>query len=233
MSFFSLATFRPTSPAYFSISGFPSDLKLSYILSCSAHALSWFWRAAAWNAIAAPIALAWNGSGWFIHTSATSLPYFCSRPLTVGSDRLQNGHSKSLNSTMVTLALAGPRRTLCANGNTFFAPPAAGAAALGDGEPPDGFCWSSMAARISPRPLPCLTRSIALRPSAGLRGQFGSFLMQPAILPMPQPHSQSRSLSACSTVTFCGAVSPARLNVVTPVRSASFVHPSGNSASDL
>ncbi len=31
----------------------------------------------------------------------------------------------------------------------------------------------------------------------GLRGQFGSFLMQPAILPMPQPHSQSRSLSAC------------------------------------
>ena len=49
--------------------------------------------------------------------------------------------------------------------------------------------------------------------------------MQPAILPMPQPHSQSRSLSACMTVTFCGAVRPARLNVVTAARSAAFVQP--------
>ncbi len=57
--------------------------------------------------------------------------------------------------------------------------------------------------------------------------------MQPAMWPMPHPHSQSRSLSACSTVTFCGAVSPARLNVVTPAKSASFIHPAGNSASDL
>ena len=34
----------------------------------------------------------WNGSGWFIQTSETSLPYLSSKPLTVGSDRLQNGH---------------------------------------------------------------------------------------------------------------------------------------------
>ena len=231
-SFLNFATFSPTSPAYFSISGFPSVLKLSYILSCSAQALSWFWRAAAWNAIAAPIAFAWNGSGWFIHTSATSLPYFLSRPFTVGSDRLQNGHSKSLNSTIVTFAAAGPRRTLCANGITFFEPPATGAS-LGFADPPDGFCLSSIAARMSPSPLPCFTRSMAAFARFGLRGQFGSFLTQPAILPMPQPHSQSRSLSACITVTFCAGVRSVRLTVVTEAQSLDLVQSVGELALGL
>ena len=50
---------------------------------------------------------------------------------------------------------------------------------------------------------------------------------------MPQPHSQSRSLSACITVTFCAAVRPAKLTPVTEARSADLVHPSGNSLSAL
>src|SRR4051812_14784233 len=120
----------------------------------------------------------------------------------------------------------------CANGTTFFEPPA-GAAALGDGDPPDGFCLSSIAARMSPSPLPCLTRSMAAFARFGLRGQFGSFLMQPAILPMPQPHSQSRSLSACMTVTFCAGDRSVRLTVVVDARSADLVQPSGNSLSAL
>ena len=36
----------------------------------------------------------------------------------------------------------------------------------------------------------------------GLRGQLGSFLAQMATLPMPQPHSQLRSFSACISVVF-------------------------------
>src|SRR5262247_1291308 len=123
---------------------------------------------------------------------------------------------------MVTLVAAAPWRTSCANGTTFFEPPA-GAAALGEGEPPDGFCLSSIAARISGSPLPCFTRSIAALARFGLRGQFGSFLMQPAILPIPQPHSQSRSLSACMTVTFCAVVRSVRLTVVAVARSADLV----------
>jgi hypothetical protein len=133
---------------------------------------------------------------------------------------------------MVTFVAAAPRRRLCAKGSTFFEPPD-GAAALGEGDPPDGFCLSSIAARISPMPLPCFTRSMAARARLGLRGQFGSFLMQPAILPMPQPHSQSRSFSACITVVFCAGVRSVRLTVVTEARSADLVQPSGNSLSDL
>jgi hypothetical protein len=82
----------PTSPAYFSMSARVSAVLFSYILSWSFQALSWSWRPAAWKAVAASIAWSWNGSGWFIQTSATSLPYLSSKPLTVGSDRLQNGH---------------------------------------------------------------------------------------------------------------------------------------------
>src|SRR5436309_73698 len=83
-----------------------------------------------------------DGSGWFIQTSATSLPYLSSSPFTVGSDRLQNGHWKSLNSTIVTLVAFAPRRRSWANGTTFFEPPS------GAPPPPDGatgFCFSSMA----------------------------------------------------------------------------------------
>ena len=57
--------------------------------------------------------------------------------------------------------------------------------------------------------------------------------MQPATLPMPQPHSQSRSLSACITVVFCAAVRSVKLTVVTDARSADLVQPAGNSLSDL
>ena len=89
-----------------------------------------------------------------------------------------------------------------------------------------------MAARISPSPFPCLAMSMASWARFGLRGQFGSFLRQPAIFPIPQPHSQSRSFSACSAVTFCCAVSPAKLTPVTDARSAALVHPSGNSLSE-
>ncbi len=132
---------------------------------------------------------------------------------------------------MVTFDAFGPRRRSCAYGTTFFDPPAAGAPADGDG--PAGFCFSSMAARISPIGLPCFAMSMASLAMLGLRGQFGSFFRQPAILPIPQPHSQSRSLSACSAVTFCGAVRPAKLTDVTDARSASLIQPSGNSLSDL
>jgi len=48
--------------------------------------------AAAWKAVAASMAWSWNGSGWFIQTNATSLPYFCITCFRVGSARLQNGH---------------------------------------------------------------------------------------------------------------------------------------------
>ena len=82
-------------------------------------------------------------------------------------------------------------------------------------------------------PLPCFTRAMASLARFGLRGQFGSFLTQPAMLPMPQPHSQSRSLSACITVTFCAGVRSVRLTVVTEAQSADLVQPSGNSLSAL
>ena len=91
-----------------------SAVLFSYILSCSFQALSAPWRAAAWNAVAASMAWSWNGSGWFIQTSATSLPYLSSICFTVGSARLQNGHWKSLNSTIVTLVALAPRRRSCA-----------------------------------------------------------------------------------------------------------------------
>jgi len=39
--------------------------------------------------------------------------------LTVGITRPQNGHWKSLNSTMVTFAAFGPLRGLCAGMMTF------------------------------------------------------------------------------------------------------------------
>src|SRR3954468_10462244 len=91
-SFLNLPALSPTSPAYFSMSARVSAVLFSYILSCSFHALSWSWRAAAWNAVAASIAWSWNGSGWFIQISDTSLPYLSRMALTVGSDRLQNGH---------------------------------------------------------------------------------------------------------------------------------------------
>ena len=82
--------------------------------------------------------------------------------------------------------------------------PAAGAPAPSAPVPPGaGFCLSSMAARMAGRPLPSFAMSMASFAMLGLRGQFGSFLRHPASLPMPQPHSQSRSLSACITVTFC------------------------------
>ena len=74
--------------------------------------------------------------------------------------------------------------------------------------------------------------SMATRARFGLRGQLGSFFKQPAIFPIPQPHSQSRSLSACSAVTFCCGVSPSKLTPVTEARSADLVHPSGNSLSE-
>jgi hypothetical protein len=47
-------------------------LLLANILSCIAQALPW--RLAACSAIAASIALSWKGSGWFLKTTATSLP---------------------------------------------------------------------------------------------------------------------------------------------------------------
>ena len=67
----------------------------------------------------------------------------------------------------------------------------------------------------------------------GLRGQFGSFLAQIATLPMPQPHSQSRSFSACMAVVFWAALSPSQLTPATPVSSVDFIQPAGNSASLL
>src|SRR6185369_5827988 len=146
-----------------------------------------------------------------------SLPYLSSTPFTVGSDRLQNGHWKSLNSTTVTLVAAAPRRRLCAYGTTLREPAGLSSPACGLA-PPDGFCWSSMAARISPRPLPCLLMSMASLASLGLRGQLGSFLTQVLIFPIPQPHSQSRSFIACSAVTFCPSERPAKLRPDTEAR---------------
>ena len=70
------------------------------------------------------------------------------------------------------------------------------------GAPGAGFCRSSIAARISPIPLPCFERSSASLARPGLRGQFGSFFTQVAIEPMLQPHSQLRSFIACNAVVF-------------------------------
>ena len=69
--------------------------------------------------------------------------------------------------------------------------------------------------------------------SFGLRGQLGSFLAQMATLPMPQPHSQLRSFIACMAVAFCLSVKPSQDTPATPVSSADFIQPAGNSASLL
>ncbi len=59
-------------------------------------------------ASAAGVARAWNGSGLCLKTNRT-LPRYCSSSaLSVGATRLQNGHSKSDDSTIVTSASAGP-----------------------------------------------------------------------------------------------------------------------------
>jgi hypothetical protein len=67
----------------------------------------------------------------------------------------------------------------------------------------------------------------------GLRGQLGSFLAQTATLPMPQPHSQLRSFNACMAVVFWPALRPSQLSPATPVSSADFIQPDGNSVSAL
>ncbi len=67
----------------------------------------------------------------------------------------------------------------------------------------------------------------------GLRGQLGSFLAQMATLPMPQPHSQLRSFSACMAAVFCRSLRPSQLSPATPVSSVDFIQPAGNSASLL
>ena len=61
-------------------------------------------------ASAAGIALGWKGRGWFFHASRPCSPYAAITCLSVGSTRLQKGHWKSDHSTMVTAALAAPRR---------------------------------------------------------------------------------------------------------------------------
>ena len=91
----------------------------------------------------------------------------------------------------------------------------------------------SMYAKRSVRLLPCLAMSTASLARFGLRGQFGSFFAQPAILPMPQPHSQSRSFIACIAAVFCPAAIPSKLIPATPTRSADFSQPAGKSASLL
>ena len=59
------------------------------------------------RASAAGVALLWNGSGSCLNATRTSLPYSFMTCLTVGSTRPQNGHWKSENSTIVTLASFG------------------------------------------------------------------------------------------------------------------------------
>ena len=68
-----------------------------------------------------------------------------------------------------------------------------------------------MYASIAVRVLPSLAISTTCLAILGLRGQFGSFLAQPAMWPMPQPHSQSRSFSACMAAVFCPSLIPSKL----------------------
>ena len=122
---------------------------------------------------------------------------------TVGSARLQNGHWKSLNSTIVTLVgLGAAAQVVRERRRPSSSRPRAPRRRRAPRPPPASACrrWPRGSRRA---PLPCLAMSMASLARFGLRGQFGSFFRQPAILPMPQPHSQSRSLSACSAVTFC------------------------------
>ena len=136
MSFLNLATFRPSSPAYFSRSATASACWLANILSCISQALPCL--LAARKALAAPRAWAWKDSGWFTNAMATSFGYLSVISFSVGFTREQNGHWKSLNSTMVTLACLGPLRGACAGMATFLAPPW-GAAAGGVPAPFLGF----------------------------------------------------------------------------------------------
>ena len=66
---------------------------------------------------------------------ATSLGYLSVICFSVGLTREQNGHWKSLNSTMVTLADLGPLRGLCAGMVTLRGPAGRGAAAWGAAPP--------------------------------------------------------------------------------------------------
>ncbi len=59
-------------------------------------------------AIAAGSARAWNGSGLCLKTKRTLPRYASSTCFSVGPTRLQKGHSKSEDSTIVTRASAGP-----------------------------------------------------------------------------------------------------------------------------
>src|SRR4051812_24563789 len=59
-------------------------------------------------ASAAGRAFWWKGRGWFLKATQI-LPLYCSSiALSVGTARLQNGHWKSENATMVTGAFLGP-----------------------------------------------------------------------------------------------------------------------------
>src|SRR3954466_5540304 len=87
-------------------------------------------------ASAAGIAFGWKLKGLFFHAILTLPLYSSMICLSVGSTRLQNGHWKSENSTMVTGAVFGPRTgalpTLTSN---FWS--GAGAAAAAGADPAD------------------------------------------------------------------------------------------------
>ena len=81
---------------------------------------------------AAGSAFGWKGSGLLRHTSRTLSPYCLRICSTVGSTRPQNGHWKSLNSTMVTSASGLPRSGCASVMGTLYRSTSlsAGAAAL-------------------------------------------------------------------------------------------------------
>src|SRR5207237_10149206 len=101
-----LTMLSPSSPAYFSYVSRSMCCWSAKILSCISQYLPW--SPAARAAIAAGIALGWKGSGRSRHATRTLPLYSVITWLIVGSTRLQNGHWKSENCTIVTFAsLAG------------------------------------------------------------------------------------------------------------------------------
>ena len=114
---FTFATSRPSSCAARSMLASSSAGASSKSLSCIAQNFASPPCARASSAaIAAGSARAWNGSG-FWRNEKRSLPGNASSScFKVGPTRLQNGHSKSDDSTIVTSASAGPRSGVSSTG---------------------------------------------------------------------------------------------------------------------
>src|SRR5438034_633724 len=105
---------------------------------------------------------------------------------TVGTTRPQNGHWKSLNSTMVTLAFLGPLRGLCAGISTLFGPgggggcPAAAPAPAFLATPAASATLSGRSARPPPARGP-ISRPITNPPSAPTASAQGQ-IVDPLLL---------------------------------------------------